>query len=77
MCIRDSIDRVYQGEEDCGSFTPKEAQDWLEQLTTDQFESIQKFFDTMPTLRHELTVTNPNTGVKTSSVVEGLVNFFG
>ena len=71
------IDRVYQGEEDCGSFTPKEAQDWLEQLTTDQFESIQKFFDTMPTLRHELTVTNPNTGVKTSSVIEGLVNFFG
>ena len=71
------IDRVYQGEEDWGSFTPKEAQDWLEQLTTDQFESIQKFFDTMPTLRHELTVTNPNTGVKTSSVVEGLVNFFG
>ena len=71
------IDRVYQGEEDCGSFTPKEAQDWLEKLTTDQFESIQKFFDTMPTLRHELTVTNPNTGVKTSSVIEGLVNFFG
>ena len=71
------IDRVYQGEDDCGSFTAKEAKEWLEKLTTDQFESIQKFFDTMPTLRHELTVTNPNTGVKTNTVIEGLVNFFG
>ena len=31
----------------------------------------------MPTLRHELTVTNPNTGIKTTAVIEGLVNFFG
>ena len=71
------IDRVYNKGEDCGSFTAEEAQGWLEKLTNDQFESIQNFFDTMPTLRHELTVTNPNTGVKTNTVIEGLVNFFG
>ena len=71
------IDRVYNKGEDCGSFTAEEAQGWLEKLTNDQFESIQNFFDTMPSLRHELTVTNPNTGVKTNTVIEGLVNFFG
>ena len=71
------IDRVYNQGEDCGSFTPKEAQSWLEKLTNDQFESIQNFFDTMPTLRHDITVTNPNTGVKTSASIEGLINFFG
>ena len=71
------IDRVYNKGEDCGSFTAEEAQGWLEKLTNDQFESIQNFFDTMPTLRHELTVTNPNTGIKTTAVIEGLVNFFG
>ena len=75
--VSSCIDRVYNKGEDCGSFTPKEAQQWLEKLTNDQFESIQNFFDTMPTLRHELTVTNPNTGVKTNAVIEGLVNFFG
>ena len=75
--VSSCIDRVYNKGEDCGSFTPKEAQNWLEKLTNDQFESIQNFFDTMPTLRHELTVTNPNTGVKTNAVIEGLVNFFG
>ena len=71
------IDRVYNKGEDCGSFTAEEAHRWLETLTNDQFESIQNFFDTMPTLRHELTVTNPNTGTKTTAVIEGLVNFFG
>ena len=75
--VSSCIDRVYNKGEDCGSFTAKEAQAWLEKLTNDQFESIQNFFDTMPTLRHELTVTNPNTGVKTNAVIEGLVNFFG
>jgi len=70
------IDRVYQGEEDCGSFTTKEAQDWLEKLNNKQFEAIQNFFDTMPTLKHKITVTNPKTGVKTNTVIEGLVNFF-
>ena len=75
--VSSCIDRVYDKGEDCGSFTAKEAQGWLEKLTNDQFESIQNFFDTMPTLRHELTVTNPNTGIKTTAVIEGLVNFFG
>ena len=71
------IDRVYQGDQDCGSFTSKEAQDWLETLTNDAFEKIQKFFDTIPSLQHEITVTNPKTGKKTTTVIEGLVNFFG
>ena len=75
--VSSCIDRVYNKGEDCGSFTAEEAQKWLEKLTNDQFESIQNFFDTMPSLRHELTVTNPNTGVKTNTVIEGLVNFFG
>ena len=71
------IDRVYNKGEDCGAFTAKEAHEWLEKLSNSQFESIQNFFDTMPTLRHELKVTNPNTGTKTTTVIEGLVNFFG
>jgi hypothetical protein len=75
--ISTCIDRVYNGAEDCGSFTADEAQDWLESLTTEQFEKIQKFFDTLPTLKHEVNVTNPSTGVKTVATIEGLVNFFG
>jgi len=71
------VDRVYENGEDCGSFSPEEVKDWLETLTNDQFEKVQDFFNTMPVLKHEITVTNPNTGVKTTAVLEGLANFFG
>ena len=71
------IDRVFQGENDCGAFTTEEVKAWLESLTNDAFEKIQKFFDTIPVLRHQVTVTNPNNGNKTTATIEGLVNFFG
>ena len=41
--------------------TKKELTDFIEQLTTEQFKHIQKFFDTMPKLKHEITVKNPKT----------------
>tara|TARA_B100000287_G_scaffold152867_1_gene144480 strand:+ start:463 stop:1161 length:699 start_codon:yes stop_codon:yes gene_type:complete len=71
------IDRVFQGENDCGSFTSEEVKAWLESLTSDAFDKIQQFFETIPVLKHEVTVTNPNTGKKTTAQIEGLVNFFG
>ena len=37
---------------------------------------IQKFFETMPKLTHTLMVTNPNTGVESEVVLEGLASFF-
>ena len=75
--VAECVDKVYNDGEDCGSFTIDEVKEWLESLTNDQFEKVQDFFNTMPVLKHEITVTNPNTGVKTTSVLEGLVNFFG
>ena len=71
------IDRVFQCENDCGSFTSEEVKAWLESLTSDAFDKIQQFFETIPVLKHEVTVTNPNTGKKTTAQIEGLVNFFG
>jgi hypothetical protein len=42
-----------------------------------QFKQIEKFFETMPKLSHEITFTNPNTGVESTVVMEGLSSFFG
>ena len=42
-----------------------------------QFKEIEKFFDTMPRLRHEQEVTNPKTGVKSTVTFSGLQDFFG
>ena len=50
--------------------------DFLDQLNSNQFKEIEKFFDTMPKISHTLTVTNPNTKVKSDVKLEGLAAFF-
>lgn len=73
------IDQIFKGDEvwDCESVTKKEIVDFIEKLTQQQFEKIQEFFKTMPSLKYEFKVTNPNTGVESSYKLEGLQSFFG
>ena len=70
------IKRVYVGEDDYSSFTLEESREWVESLTSSQFDAIQTFFETMPSLRHELKVKNPKTKVENKVVLEGLSDFF-
>jgi len=77
--IATCIDKIYSEEEvwttaDC---TKKEISDFLEQMNSVQFKQIEKFFETMPKLSHEITLTNPKTGVESIVVMEGLSSFFG
>ena len=55
----------------------KDIDEFIDQLTTDQFEGITTFFDTMPKLRHVIPITNPKTKVESEVVVEGLASFLG
>ena len=73
------IEQVFSEEEswaasDC---TKKELHEFLEQLDTSQFKKIEQFFATMPKLKYEGEVINPNTQVATKVEIEGLANFFG
>ena len=70
------IKRVYVGEDDFTSDSLDESKAWVEGLTNNQFEKIQQFFETMPTLRHVLKVKNPKTKVSNEVVLEGLSDFF-
>lgn len=76
--IADHIEQVFDDEEvwDMSTTSKKEMEEWVETLTNKQFEAIQNFYETMPKLRHEFKVKNPNTGVESSYVIEGLQNFF-
>jgi hypothetical protein len=75
--VAQCVKRVYVGEEDSGTFTFKEARAWIEKLTASQFDLIQEFFNTMPSLKHVLKVRNPKTKVENEITIEGLVSFFG
>jgi len=76
--IASCIDKIYTTDEvwasaDC---TKKEMKDFLEQMNSNQFKEIEKFFETMPKLSHTIKVTNPKTKVESDVVLEGLASFF-
>ena len=76
--ISSCVEQVFNEEEswsaaDC---TPKEMNEFLEQLSSKQFKEIEKFFETMPKLSHTVKVKNPNTDVDNEILLEGLNAFF-
>ncbi|AOV59944.1 baseplate hub assembly chaperone [Synechococcus phage S-CAM8] len=73
-CIETIADtnQVYE----CKDVPKAELMEFLEGMNTKQFKMIQDFFETMPKLSHKVTVTNPETGVESEIVLEGLASFF-
>ena len=75
------IDKIYdkKGEEvyDSKDSSKKELMDFVEGMNTTQFQDVQAFFDSMPKLRHEITVVNPKTKVENVVALSGLNDFFG
>ena len=73
------IDTIYSEEEawTTAECTKKELQEFLEQLSSSQFQEIEQFFETMPKLSYEIDVTNPKTKKKSTVLLEGLASFFG
>ena len=57
--------------------TKKELTEFIEQLNTKQFKDVQKFFETMPKLKHEITIKNPKTKKESKITLTGLNDFFG
>ena len=77
--ISSCIEQIYNQEESWSTseYSKKELSEFLEQLSSKQFKEIEKFFETMPKLSHTFSVKNPNTGVESEVVLEGLTAFFG
>ena len=76
--IQDCMLQIWQGEEtfDATDYTDKDKKDFLESLNHKQFEKVSQFFETMPTVKHEVEVTNPNTKVVSKIEIEGMNSFF-
>ena len=56
--------------------TKKEVEEFIESLNTKQFKDVQQFFESMPKLKHEITITNPKTKVESKIMLTGLNDFF-
>jgi len=73
-CIHQIIDGVETHER--ADIEDKEMDEFLENLTQEQFAKIQNFFTTMPRLKHEIKVTNPKTKKKGTVTLQGMQSFF-
>ena len=76
--ITSCIEMIYDEEESwaASDSTKQELEEFVEQLNSKQFKSIEKFFDTMPKLSHKVKVKNPVTEVESEVLLEGLASFF-
>ena len=76
--ITSCVEMIYNQEEswEASDYSKKELDEFIEQLNTKQFKQIEKFFATMPKLSHTIVVKNPETGVESEVVLEGLASFF-
>ena len=76
--VASCVDKIFNDEEVwvASDVTKKELMEFLDQMNTNQFKQIERFFETMPKLSHTVKVTNPNTQVESEVVLEGLSSFF-
>jgi len=55
----------------------KELETFIESMSTQNFEEVGVFFETMPKLKHEITIKNPKTKKESKITLTGLNDFFG
>ena len=71
------IDEIHFGDDVYrrSDMTENDIGDFIDQLSSLQFEKLSEFFNGMPKLRHVIQVTNPKTKKKSEVVLEGLESF--
>ena len=75
-CILQIFEKKGEKVYDTKDQTKQELTEFIEQLTTTQFKQVQKFFDTMPKLKHEIMIKNPKTKKESKVTLTGLNDFF-
>jgi hypothetical protein len=75
-CIKQIYDKKGEDVYEAKDSTKKELVEFIEQLNSKQFADVQKFFDTMPRLKHTVKIENPKTKKKSEVTLIGLNDFF-
>ena len=76
--IGSCINQIFEGETvyEKTDWNKKELKEFVDSLTSNQFQELQKFFETMPKLSYDVEFENPNTKKKNKMTLEGLQSFF-
>ena len=76
--VRDCIESIYKGDEvfDRNNISEEEIDEYINNLTQEQYTKLLNFFDTMPKIRHRIEYENPKTHKKFALVFNGAADFF-
>jgi len=77
--IGEGIYQIFEGDKVhmAKDYTKDELNQFIESIDSKSFKKIQRFYETMPKLMHEIEVENPKTKVKSKITLSGLSDFFG
>ena len=76
--VRDCIDQIYNGDEvfEAADLSVKELDEFVEHLTTRQFNLIRKYFESLPVVSHLVKYKNPKSGKDFTMTLQGASDFF-
>lgn len=76
--IANCIHAIYEGDKNHSmtDYSRDDLNKFIESLDRKSFDKLNKFFDTMPQLKHEVEIENPKTKVKSKIVLKGAQDFF-
>ena len=76
--VRDCIDQIYSGDEvfESADLSQKELDEYVNHLTTKQFNMIRKYFESLPVVSHLIKYKNPKSGKDFTLTLQGASDFF-
>ena len=76
--IKECISTIYEGDTvfERSDFSDEDLDNFLDSLTSEHFQQLQGFFETMPKLTHDVKFKNPKTKKQTKMTLEGMQSFF-
>ena len=76
--VRDCIDQIYSGDEvfESADLSKKELDEYVNHLTTRQFNMIRKYFESLPVVSHLIKYKNPKSGKDFTLTLQGASDFF-
>ena len=76
--LANTVYQVYEGDKihSASDYSKDEMHKFLESLDAKTYQKINNFFDTMPKLKQDVEIDNPNTKVKSKLTLAGIADFF-
>jgi len=77
--VSDSVEYIFDGKQYYYAYesTPQEIAEFIESLSTEQFNKIENFFSSLPRIKKTVEIKCSKCGFDHSIELEGLQNFFG